>query len=241
MADPFTALGAAAAVAQFLGQCVGLGQLAGDLYNSFHDAPDQLNRLALKAQFLGARVRYLTQLAAQSNIDVDEILPVQQLPMLLKQLDEGYHALSSIKSLLKHNAGVGARIATKLRWAALDHRRAERALTEIEDVEKGFEMNIVLLGQYTTCHIPPRMIVWLTLHSRISTIHQTSLTALRAGQSVMLPMVAGISEEMASLLQAQNFLSKTICNHQTRFHASMEAVVSNQTSTMALLEVIYSS
>jgi hypothetical protein len=137
------AIGTTAALAQLLGFSIQVSKAARSLVQSFLNAPKELVELTSKLDLLHSHIKQLHSLGNElSGSDLLTLLPPEYQTMLLMGIQTNFHMLQMIQSLCNSRLGKSQRIATRLRWATLDKKKAGRILGKVTKAES--ELNIVL-------------------------------------------------------------------------------------------------
>jgi len=142
-------LGATAAALQLVGLAVKAADRANDAVAAFVDAPAQLVALAAKLDRLRCRVQDLQK--ACDGLPSDDYFPPSHRALVDTGLRRNVEALERLKTLcaapppaplavaLSSSVGLSPRrrlgVRQKLRWAAVDKRRAARILDEVRAAE----------------------------------------------------------------------------------------------------------
>jgi hypothetical protein len=119
------AIGTTAALAQLLGLSIQVSKAAKGLVQSFLNAPKELVQLTIKLDLLDSHIKQLHSLGNElSASDLLMLLPPEHQKMLLKGLQTNFHTLQMIQSLCNSHLGKSQTVATRLRWAMLDKKKA---------------------------------------------------------------------------------------------------------------------
>ncbi|KAL3298207.1 ankyrin unc44 [Colletotrichum asianum] len=185
------ALGAAAAIAQFVELSLKAGKLAHSVVSSFQHAPAEITELSLKLQSLHG---LLIQVAALSD-ELPEtqtqppLLPKHHLRMFSMGMENISDSLMRLESIITVSAGSSHGVRDRLRWAMLDKKKAQTILRDAQMVND--ELSIML---------------------QILTIRLSSMShkSLAIGQSLMR------EETKQSLDDMKAFLSTTMTHLMVR-------------------------
>jgi hypothetical protein len=130
--DPITAVGAAASITQLLALCGKSAMAAKQLWDSYSDAPKELQQLAEKLQSLKFLIQQIE--AAGSHLateDMDYLLPLTHRATITASLAGYATQLEQLKSLQRGRHAFGP----KLRWALLDKSKASQIIKAITERE----------------------------------------------------------------------------------------------------------
>lgn len=135
------AVGAAAAIAELSGLSLRAGKAAKSLMQSFAHAPEEIIGLNTKLEHLRIMIHQIEILCAKLPTTESHILlPSEHRVLLTFSLQTTLDSLASLKSTEKTAEHQGVR--ERLRWAALDKRKAQRFLQEVRSAE--LELDFIL-------------------------------------------------------------------------------------------------
>ncbi|KAK1855977.1 ankyrin unc44 [Colletotrichum chrysophilum] len=138
------ALGAAAAIAQFVELSFKTGKLAHSVVSSFQHAPAEITKLRLKLQSLHD---LLLQVAALCD-ELPEtqaqltLLPEHHMRMFAMGMESISDSLMRLEGIITVSAGASHGVRNRLRWAMLDKRKAQSILQDAQMVND--ELSIML-------------------------------------------------------------------------------------------------
>ncbi|KAF4411491.1 hypothetical protein CFRS1_v006462 [Colletotrichum fructicola] len=164
------ALGAAAAIAQFVKLSFEASELARSVVSSFRHAPAEILELETKLQRLHC---LLTQVASMCD-ELPEaqtrlpLLPNHHIGVLSMGMQSILDSLMRLKSVVIVPVGGSYSVGDRLRWATLDKKKARNLLQEAQMAND--ELSIMLQ----------------ILTTRLSFLNQDSLAALNIGQSFII-------------------------------------------------------
>jgi len=143
--DPFTGLGAAAAVTELLGVCIKSAKTAKDLYRAVKDAPDELQRLATKLDLVRCHIQQIQGFGDElSNTDMADLFPQSYREMLIVALRANSSSLEELKSLTRPRPGADLR--ARILWAALDKQKAKKIVEELSAAEETLNLGLNILS-----------------------------------------------------------------------------------------------
>lgn len=135
------AVGAAAAIAELSGLSLRAGKAAKSLMQSFAHAPEEIVELNTKLERLRIMIQQIEFLCAElPTTETHILLPSEHRVLLTFSLQRTVDSLASLKSTAQTSERQGVR--EKLRWAALDKKKAHRFLQDIRSAE--LEMDFIL-------------------------------------------------------------------------------------------------
>jgi hypothetical protein len=147
------AIGTAAAITQLLDLSIKVSKAAKSVGQSFLDAPGELDRLTLKLDLLHSRIEQLCDLSKGLPVsDSFLLLPLEHQTIISTNLQTNLQALQLIQSLCNHHSGKAKTVATRLRWAMLDKKRADRILENVTKAESQLNIVLAILGVYGLSH-----------------------------------------------------------------------------------------
>ncbi|KAI0836756.1 hypothetical protein F5Y06DRAFT_273291 [Hypoxylon sp. FL0890] len=180
------AIGTASALAELLGLSIKTSKAAKSLVQSFMNAPDELVRLAEKIDHLHLRIEQLHHLGEELPVsDSLVLLPPEHQTILSSGLQNNLDALQMVQSLCSARSGTSQTVRARLRWAALDKRRAEQILGKVATTESQLNSLLAILGARLTC------------------LNQMSLQALSASQTLLQEELRESIETVKASLHAE--------------------------------------
>ncbi|KAI6090777.1 hypothetical protein F4821DRAFT_227843 [Hypoxylon rubiginosum] len=162
------AIGATAAIADLLGLSIKASKAAKSLVQSIIHAPEELVELIAKLDRLHSRIRLLQNLSEVLSVSDSTILfPHEYNTLFSVGLQLNFETLEKIKSLWDPPTGTERHVRKRLRWAALDKKKAAHILQNIKEAESelGFMLNII--------------------ETRLASMNQTSLATLATTQAAL--------------------------------------------------------
>lgn len=139
------AVGAAAAIAELSGLSLRAGKAAKSLIHSFSHAPEEIVELNTKLERLRIMIQQIEILCAELPTTESHILlPPEHRVLLTFSLQRTLDSLTGLKSAAQ--ASERQRVSERLRWAALDKRKAQRFLQEVRSAELELDFTLQILS-----------------------------------------------------------------------------------------------
>ncbi|XXH03477.1 hypothetical protein Hte_009882 [Hypoxylon texense] len=180
------AVGATAAIADLLGLSIKASKAAKSLVQSVIHAPEELVELMAKLDRLHSRIDLLQSLSKDLSVSDSTILfPPEYNTLFSVGLQLNYDTLKKIKSVLDPPTETERQIRKRLKWAALDKKRATHILRSIKEAESelGFMLNI--------------------LETRLASMNQTSLAALVTTQAALRSTFEKSIEDIKTVIREE--------------------------------------
>ncbi|RSL80414.1 hypothetical protein CEP51_006584 [Fusarium floridanum] len=143
--EPLEIIGATAAIAQLLKLAVDIGDQARQLVQSFVNAPTELAELSAKIDRLGLLLHHANELDKDlANANASDLIPDAHNSLLYSCLRVSLAALEKVRML----RGDGGQSSTshRLRWAAVDKRRAQKVLKDVKESEAALDIVFSILS-----------------------------------------------------------------------------------------------
>ncbi|KAF7541600.1 hypothetical protein G7054_g445 [Neopestalotiopsis clavispora] len=171
------AVGAAAAIAELSGLSLRAGKAAKNLMESFVHAPAEIAELNSKIERLHLLIRQIDLLCADLPAgDSNLLFPPQHRALVSLSLQRTLDSLVSLRSSGQTPNQNGVR--RRMRWAAMDKRKAQRFLRSIQEAESELDFPLQVLT------------------IRLATINQNSIAAVTVGQDRLQSALLGSVEEI---------------------------------------------
>jgi hypothetical protein len=138
------AVGAAAAIAELSGLSLRAGKAVKNLMQSFVHAPAEITELNGKIDRLYSLMQQIGLLCAELPAgDSDVLFPPQHRALISLSLQRTFDSLVGLKSSgqIRNQNGVRER----MRWAAMDKRKAQRFLESIQEAESELDFPLQVL------------------------------------------------------------------------------------------------
>ncbi|KAI1133245.1 hypothetical protein F5Y10DRAFT_84773 [Nemania abortiva] len=168
--DPLTVIGAVASVAQLLDVADRATTSARSLTHSIVNAPLEVQKLSNKLERFKLLIEHVEKYEKiNRTASIDKIFSSQYRNILYELLEVNVNALQSLKSLCSPPTASPMSTRGRLRWAAIDKKKARSILEDMRDAESSLDTALSMV----------------TMH--IVSLNQTSLAALQTGQDMVLP------------------------------------------------------
>lgn len=146
--EPLEVVGAAAALAQFIGLCVKSEELARSLVIAFVNAPKELEDLKTKLRRLRFDLQHIQALGTDlTEAGASHLFPDAHAGLITSCLESCVSALEELKIIRNENVSASTHLSAKqrLRWAALDKRKAKAILDLFKEseAELGRALNVL--------------------------------------------------------------------------------------------------
>ncbi|KAI0971625.1 hypothetical protein F4678DRAFT_460989 [Xylaria arbuscula] len=187
--DPLTIVGAAASVGQLVDLADKAATSAWNLTHSIIRAPKEVAKLAEKLE----RFKLLVEQTRNQTLDassIDELFPSSYRDIVYKLLESNVNALENLESLQQVPSIGSINVRGRVRWAAVDKRKARDLLADIRDAESSLDTALSIVTM------------------RIVSRNQASLAALRTSQEMFQPMLANELTKIKQCINEQ--LSDTV-------------------------------
>lgn len=136
--DPLTIVGAAASVGQLIDLADKAATSALNLTRSIFNAPKEIGQLAANLE----RFKFLVQQTQNQTLDassIDDLFPSDHRDFLYSLLESNVKALDNLRSLQGAHSISSTNVGRRVRWAAVDKRKARDLLDDIRDVESSLD------------------------------------------------------------------------------------------------------
>ncbi|RTE74334.1 hypothetical protein BHE90_011218 [Fusarium euwallaceae] len=188
--EPLEIVGATAAIAQLLKLAIDIGDQARQLVQSFVQAPKELTELSAKIDRLGLLLHHANELDKDlANANASDLIPDAHNSLLYSCLGVSLAALEKVRML--HGDGGQSSASHRLRWAAIDKRRAQKVLKDVKESEAALD---TVLG---------------ILSVRIASFNRASIAAVRLGQEAIRNDIISATQELESCFHIQSGLLGT--------------------------------
>ncbi|KAI0096329.1 hypothetical protein GGR51DRAFT_32419 [Nemania sp. FL0031] len=180
------AIGTAAALTELLGLSIKVCKAAKSLVESFVHATNELVLLAAKLIHIQSRIEQLRLLGQDVGATNSVLLlPSEHQAVLSAGLQTNLDALQAVQSLCDARLGDAETNRTRLRWATLDKKKANRILEKIAKAESDLSIMLAILGV------------------RLTSLNQISLEALTASHALLHSELRESTESVKELIQVQ--------------------------------------
>lgn len=143
--EPLEIVGATAAIAQLLKLTIDIGDQARQLVQSFVHAPKELAELSAKIDRLGLLLHHANELDKDlANADASDLIPDAHNSLLYSCLGVSLAALEKVRML--HGDGGQSSAPHRLRWAAIDKRKAQKVLKDVTESQAALDTVLSILG-----------------------------------------------------------------------------------------------
>ncbi|RMJ15394.1 hypothetical protein CDV36_004920 [Fusarium kuroshium] len=188
--EPLEIVGATAAIAQLLKLAVDIGDQARQLVQSFVNAPTELAELSAKIDRLGLLLHHANELDKDlANANASDLIPDAHNSLLYSCLGVSLAALEKVRML--HGDGGQSSASHRLRWAAIDKRRAQKVLKDVKESESALDIVLSILSV------------------RIASFNRASIAAVRLGQEAIRNDIISATQELESCFHIQSGLLGT--------------------------------
>ncbi|KAK0610604.1 hypothetical protein B0T17DRAFT_512094 [Bombardia bombarda] len=165
--DPLTAVGAAASITQLLDLCVKSCRTARELWQSFTDAPAELQRVVEKLERMKFCIHQLHEISTRmAGSDVDDFFPRAHRATISISLQVQVKNLNSAWAIRQNQSGS---FKTKLRWATIEKSKTSRVLKLCLEAEETLNTCLVVVN------------------TRLQLFQHESVAQIKAAQSNLLP------------------------------------------------------
>jgi hypothetical protein len=155
------ALSAAAAISELLSLSIKVSKAAKNFSQGFLNAPSELVELQSKLDRLQSRIEQLRDLGKRLPVsDSALLLPPEHQTLITTSLTSSLEALKSIGSLCDSHTGKSETVVTRLRWAVLDKKKAERVLGKVAMMEGELNSMLAILELYEFLIVPVRALAY---------------------------------------------------------------------------------
>ncbi|KAM0436679.1 hypothetical protein ACHAPT_002388 [Fusarium lateritium] len=188
--EPLEIVGATAAIAQLLKFAIDIGDQARQLVQSFAHAPKELAELSAKIDRLGLLLHHANELDKDlASADASDLIPAAHNNLLYSCLGVSLAALEKVQML--HDDGKQSHAVQRLRWAAVDNRKAQKVLKDVKESEVALDTVMSILSV------------------RLASFNRASIAAVQLGQEAIRDGVNSAIQELESCVRAQSGLLET--------------------------------
>ncbi|EEU39718.1 uncharacterized protein NECHADRAFT_100260 [Fusarium vanettenii 77-13-4] len=213
--EPLEIVGATAAIAQLLKLAVDIGDQARQLVQSFVHAPKELAELSAKIDRLGLLLHHANELDKDlANADAGDLIPDAHNSLLYSCLGVSLAALEKVRTL--HGDGGQSSATHRLRWAAIDKRKAQKVLKDVKESEAALDTVLSILSV------------------RLASFNRASISAVQLGQVAIRDDITSAVQELGSCFQAQSGLLGTKLVERLRQDQQRNSLMFTQTMTKLL-------
>lgn len=139
-------VGAAAAISQLLTQAMASARLAHEVYDSFQNAPVQLDQIGKKFDMIRAQLEQMREFGRElSGADMDHLFPEDHRVVILAALERSIAPMNELRSL-KASSHQSPSMMTRLSWATVDKRRAKNIVHEVSVAKSMLDDALQILG-----------------------------------------------------------------------------------------------
>ncbi|RSL64470.1 hypothetical protein CEP54_004727 [Fusarium duplospermum] len=188
--EPLEIVGATAAIGQLLKLAIDIGNEARKLAQSFVNAPKELAELSAKIDRLGLLLHHANELDKDlASANASDLIPDAHNSLLYSCLGVSLAALEKVRML--HGDGGQSSASHRLRWAAIDKRKAQKVLKDVTESEAALDTVLSILSV------------------RLASFNRASISAVQLGQETIRSDMASAIQELESCFQAQSGLLGT--------------------------------
>ncbi|KAI0508925.1 hypothetical protein F5B22DRAFT_618643 [Xylaria bambusicola] len=222
--DPLTIIGAAASVGQLVDLAGKAATSAWNLTQSIIQAPEEITKLAEKLN----RFKLLIEQTQNQRLDassIDELFPSDYRDVLYKLLESSVKALENLESVKKAPLISSINVKGRVRWAAIDKRKARDLLADIRDAENSLDTALSMATM------------------RIVSRNQVSLAALRTSQEMFQPLLINELTKIKQMMDEQlsNAVDKITIRAEATVGESQNRVKADLNEVACLIKSIVAS
>ncbi|RSL45605.1 hypothetical protein CEP53_010701 [Fusarium sp. AF-6] len=188
--EPLEIVGATAGIAQLLKLAVDLGYQARQLAQSFVNAPKELAELSAKIDRLRLLLHHANKLDQDlANANASDLIPDAHNSLLYSCLGVSLAALEKVRML--HGDGGQSWTLKRLRWAAIDKRKAQKVIKDVIESEAALDTVLSILSV------------------RLASFNRASISAVQLGQEAFRSDMTSAIQGLESCFQTQSGLLGT--------------------------------
>lgn len=214
--EPFTIIGATAALTQLIELCIKSGNKAHRLVQSFINAPTELAQLSTKLDHLQLLLQHIHDLHKDlADSQAEYLLPDAHKDLIYRCLQVNVVALENLQALQNAQKPTmnSSNVKNSLRWAAIDKRKSHAIIEELKGSETSLDVILSILSVWVISilaskltPINPCITADVPDLRRIASLNRASIATLRLSQESFHSQMSNSVEEIKLCFRAQTGL-----------------------------------